>query len=86
VAIVAPVLVLHGEYDWFEDVESARGVVRVVNSRKPERTALEVIPRMDHHFTQFPTPEAAYREAGGVVNETLAVEPMLAWLRRLVTP
>jgi len=85
-AIDAPVLVLYGEYDWFEDVESARGVVRVVNSRKPERATLEVIPRMDHHFTQFPAQEAAYRESGGVVNDTLAVEPMLAWLRRLATP
>jgi dienelactone hydrolase len=85
-AIEAPVLVLYGAYDWFEDVESARGVVRVVNSRAPERAALEVIPRMDHHFTEFPTPEAAFRESGGTVNEGPAVQSMLAWLRRFGPP
>jgi dienelactone hydrolase len=84
--VAAPVLVLYGEYDWFEDVEAARTVVRVVNSRAPGRAALEVVPRMDHHFSQFPTPEAAFRESGGVVSDALAVPPMLAWLRRLATP
>ena len=79
-------LVLYGEYDWYEDVEAARGVVRVVNGRAPGRAALEVIPRMDHHFTQYPSLEAAYRESGGTVDEAPAVQPMLAWLRRFALP
>jgi pimeloyl-ACP methyl ester carboxylesterase len=83
VRVDAPVLVLYGEYDWFEDVEATRTVIRVVNSRTPGRAALKVIPGMDHHFSRFATPEDAYRESGGTVDETPAVEEMLAWLGRL---
>jgi pimeloyl-ACP methyl ester carboxylesterase len=80
-AVTAPVLVLYGEHDWFEDVESARTIARVVNAGATGRAVLEVIPRLDHHFVAYPTPEAAFREKGGVVNEGPAVEAILAWLR-----
>jgi dienelactone hydrolase len=79
--VTSPVLVLYGEHDWFEDVEAARTVVRVVNGHGPERARLEVVPRMDHHFSLYATPEDAFRERGGTVDERPAVEPMLAWLR-----
>jgi dienelactone hydrolase len=82
-AVKGPVLVLYGEYDWFEDVEAARTAVRVVNGAGPERARLVVVPRMNHHFSLFATPQDAYREAGGRVDEGPAVEPMLAWLRAL---
>jgi dienelactone hydrolase len=82
-AVTAPVLVVYGEYDWFEDVEAARTVLRVVNASGGERARLVVVPRMDHHFSTFPTPQDAYRERNGQVEEGPAVEPMLAWLRGL---
>jgi dienelactone hydrolase len=82
-AVDVPVLVAYGEYDWFEDVEAARGVVRIVNARSPERARLEVIPRMDHHFSVFRTVQDAFRESGGTIDEAPAVEKMLAWLRGL---
>jgi pimeloyl-ACP methyl ester carboxylesterase len=82
-AITAPVLVLYGDYDWFEDVDAARTVVRVVNSRGGQRAVLEVIPGLDHHFVRYPSAEAAFREKGGAANEGPAVEKMLAWLRGL---
>ena len=85
-AITAPVLVLYGEYDWFEDADAAQTIVRIVNRRSPGRATFALIPRMDHHFSQFPTPEAAFREQGGTVNETPAVEHMLAWLKQLSQP
>jgi dienelactone hydrolase len=78
----APVLVLYGEYDWFEDVDAAQGIVRVVNRRGAERAVLKIIPRMDHHFSQYASMEGAFREAGGIVNEGPAVQEMLEWLRR----
>jgi hypothetical protein len=37
---------------------------------------------MDHHFSQYPSMEGAFREAGGIVNEGPAVQEMLEWLRR----
>jgi pimeloyl-ACP methyl ester carboxylesterase len=81
--IAAPVLVLYGEYDWFEDVDAAQTVVRVVNRGGSNRATLKVIPRMDHHFSQFPTAESAFHEKGGTVNEEPAVREMLAWLRQI---
>lgn len=82
-AIAAPVLVLYGEHDWFEDVEAARTVVRVVNGAGAARARLVVVPRMDHHFSVYPTPQDAFRERGGRVDEGPAVVEMLAWLRGL---
>lgn len=81
--VAAPVLVLYGEHDWFEDVDSAGTVVRVVNARGAQRAVLKVIPQMDHHFSRFPTPEAAFRETGGVASETPVVQEIVDWLRGL---
>jgi dienelactone hydrolase len=82
-AVTAPVLVLYGEHDWFEDVDAARTVLRVVNGKGGERARLVVVPGMDHHFSVFATPQDAFRETGGKVDEAPAVEPMLTWLRGL---
>jgi pimeloyl-ACP methyl ester carboxylesterase len=80
-AVAAPVLAVYGEHDWFEDPDAARTVVRVVNAGGAERARLVVVPRMDHHFSLYSTPQDAFRETGGRVDEGPAVEPMLAWLR-----
>jgi dienelactone hydrolase len=82
--VTSPVLVAYGEYDWFEDVEAARTVLRVVNGRGEPRARLVVVPHMDHHFSVFATPEDAFRERAGKVEEGPAVEPMLAWLRERI--
>jgi pimeloyl-ACP methyl ester carboxylesterase len=82
-AIAAPVLVIYGEYDWFEDAGAAATIVRIVNRQAPGRAALTIVPRMDHHFSQYQTAEAAFREQGGTVNEAPAVDEMLAWLKRI---
>jgi pimeloyl-ACP methyl ester carboxylesterase len=81
--VTGPVLVVYGEHDWFEDVAAARTAVRVVNAKGAERARLVVVPRMDHHFVLYATPQDAFRESGGTVDEGPAVEPMLAWLRAL---
>ena len=84
--VKAPVLVVYGEHDWFEDVDAARTVVRVVNGAGSERARLVAVPRMDHHFTLYATPQEAFRELAGTVDEGPAVEPMLSWLRELKRP
>jgi dienelactone hydrolase len=82
-AIEAPVLSLYGEYDWFEDAGAVETILRVVNSRAPNRASMRIIPRMDHHFVQFPSAEVAFSGKGGTINEEPAVSEMLAWLKRL---
>ncbi|HJU43988.1 MAG TPA: alpha/beta hydrolase [Vicinamibacterales bacterium] len=81
--ITAPVLVLYGEHDWFEDVSAAQTILRAINRESAERV-LKVIPRMDHHFAEYPSPEAAFREQGGTVNEEPVIREILMWLRRLI--
>ena len=38
---------------------------------------------MDHHFTVYPTAQAALKEEGGQVNPDPAVNAMLEWLRKI---
>ena len=75
----APVLVLYGEYDWFESRDSAALIVDIVN-RRPPGAALQVLPRLDHHFTRFATAREAYQEKGGTTDAAPAVEAILQWL------
>lgn len=79
--IHAPVLVLHGEYDWFESRPAAQLIVSIVNRRPPAAATFQELPGLNHHFTRFDSPRAAYRETGGTVDPGAAVEAILAWLR-----
>lgn len=80
----APVLVLHGQMDWFEAAHSAELIARIVNARTPGRATFVEVPGLDHHFSAYPTREAAFREEGGRVDPDLAVEIILGWLGRLL--
>lgn len=81
-----PVLVLFGEYDWFEEASSHALIQRLVNRNKPGLAEFHVLPRLNHHFTEFRTPEDAAAEKGGTVREGPAVEKMLQWLKRVTGP
>jgi len=79
-----PVLVLHGEYDWYEDRASAALIARIVNARRPGRARFVAIPRTDHHFDAYPRVEDAVAGSNGSVNEDPAVREVLAWLREVL--
>jgi dienelactone hydrolase len=79
----SPVLVLFGEYDWFESRDAAATIADVVNRQRPGTASLQVFPGLDHHFTRFPTAAAAFAGQGGAENAAPVVESVLAWLRRL---
>jgi pimeloyl-ACP methyl ester carboxylesterase len=81
--VQAPVLVLYGEYDWFESRDAAALIAEVVNRQRPGTATLRVIPGVDHHFTRYPNARAAYREEGGAVAVDPAIEAILAWLGQL---
>jgi dienelactone hydrolase len=76
----APVLAMFGEYDWFESRDAAALIARIVNARHPERGTFIEVPRMNHHFNVFDSPEAAFKEESGKVDAAAAVQPMLEWL------
>jgi dienelactone hydrolase len=76
----APVLVLHGEYDWFESSDGARLIATIVNNRQPGSATFKELPQLDHHFTQYPTQRDAFREKNGKENAEPAVRAILDWL------
>jgi pimeloyl-ACP methyl ester carboxylesterase len=75
-----PVLVVMGEYDWFENRAGHETVMRIVNRQGPGLARFEVIPRMDHHFTLFDSAEAAFRGEGGEADAGPFLRLALAWL------
>lgn len=77
----APVLVLYGEYDWFESRDSAALIVDILNRRQQGSATLQVLPKLDHHFTRFASPRQAFREEGGTTDAGPAVEAILRWLQ-----
>lgn len=81
--IDVPVLVVMGEYDWFENRAGHETVVRVVNRRQPGLARFELIPQMDHHFVVFPDARAAFREEGGRDDARPFLAIALAWLEGL---
>jgi pimeloyl-ACP methyl ester carboxylesterase len=81
--VTSPVLVLYGEYDWFESRDAAALIADVVNRKRPGGATLEVFPGLDHHFMRYETPRAAYRESGGVVAAAPVVDAVLVWLARI---
>jgi dienelactone hydrolase len=80
--ISAPVLVLLGEYDWFEDPRSAELIARIVNARTPGSAEFHLIKGLDHHFTVYPSAEAAFKEQGGEPDPDRAMDILLRWLRQ----
>ena len=78
----SPVLVLYGEYDWFESRDAAALIVDVVN-RRPGAATLRVVPGVDHHFMRYKNARAAFKETGGVLAAEPVVEHILTWLAQL---
>jgi pimeloyl-ACP methyl ester carboxylesterase len=78
-----PVLMVMGEYDWFENQAGHETVVRIVNRQQAGLARLEVIPQMDHHFTVFPDARAAFRDEGGRGDAAPFLALAFAWLKSL---
>jgi dienelactone hydrolase len=83
VRVRGPVLVLYGEYDWFESRDAAALIANAVNRKRPGTATLRVIPHVDHHFTKYATLEDAFHERNGAEHAAPAVDAVLAWLRQI---
>jgi hypothetical protein len=77
------VLALYGEYDWFESRDATSLIARIANAKSPGHGTFVEIPRMNHHFAEYPTATAAFAEKAGQVNPEPAVSVMLEWLRKI---
>jgi dienelactone hydrolase len=79
----APVLVLYGEYDWFESRDAAHLIANVVNARRPGTATFRELPQLNHHFARFVNARAAFREQGGTSDAGPAVDAILEWLAQI---
>lgn len=82
--VSAPVLVLYGEYDWFESRDAAGLIADVVNRKHPGNATFIVLPKLDHHFSQYANRRDARAERGGTPMAAPAVDAILSWLRKTV--
>jgi glyoxylase-like metal-dependent hydrolase (beta-lactamase superfamily II)/dienelactone hydrolase len=81
--VTAPVLVLYGEYDWFESRDAARLIANIVNNRQPGSATFRELPQLDHHFMRYPSQRDAYREKNGKESAEPAVRAILDWLSQI---
>jgi pimeloyl-ACP methyl ester carboxylesterase len=83
-ALSAPALLVHGEYDWIMSADDPALVVDAMNARKANagagRATLLLAPQMDHHFDRYPTRAAAFAEEGGTY-DAATVGRIVAWIR-----
>ena len=79
----SPVLVLYGEYDWFESRDAAVLIADVVNRKRPGTAQLQVVPGLDHHLARYTNRQDAFRERGGTQHAAPVVEAILAWLKQI---
>jgi hypothetical protein len=77
------VLVLYGEYDWFESRDAAQLIANIVNDGRPGTATFREIAQVDHHFTQYPSRRDAFRESNGRQNAAPAVAAILEWLKQV---
>ena len=77
----APVLVVHGEYDWIMSPEDGRMITEIVNRRRPGLARLVVIPKMDHFYLVSETLEASFRRKPPGVYSDQALDAILTWLK-----
>jgi pimeloyl-ACP methyl ester carboxylesterase len=78
--IDVPVLIMMGEYDWFENRAGHETVAYIVNRRQAGLARFEVIPGMDHHFSLFDTAIDAFRDEIGRPDASPFLQPALEWL------
>ncbi len=79
----APVLVLYGEYDWFESHDAAQLIADVVNARQPGSATFRELPQLDHHFTRYASRRDTFQEKDGKENAAPAVTAILDWLTKI---
>jgi pimeloyl-ACP methyl ester carboxylesterase len=80
--VSAPVLSIHGEYDWVMSREDHELIAAWVNRNRPGAGRFVEVPGMDHGYRRYPSAEAAFRGEGGVFADD-APEAMVRFLREI---
>lgn len=78
--VEAPVLVMHGEYDWIMSRDDHELIVEIVNSKQAGRAKFVELPKTDHLFMAFENMSKAFEGEGGRYNKSVT-EQVLTFLR-----
>ena len=78
--VSVPVLSIHGEYDWIMSRDDHELIVAWVNRNRPGAARFVSIPKMDHGYRRYASPEAAFRNEGGVYAADVS-DTIVDWLR-----
>ena len=79
--VEAPVLAVHGEYDWIMSRADHELIAAVVSRARVGGGRFLSIPRTDHNFMEYLSPEQAFREEGGRYTGA-ATEAIVGFVRR----
>jgi pimeloyl-ACP methyl ester carboxylesterase len=80
----APVLAVHGEYDWIMSRDDPALLVRALNALHPGRAELVEVARMDHFYTVHADAVAAFKDEPKGEYTDEAAERIVRWIRALV--
>jgi alpha-beta hydrolase superfamily lysophospholipase len=79
--VSAPVLAVHGEYDWVMSADDYRLLVNAINARNPASATYEDWPHADHGLFTHATPDKAFARDPDQKYDPKLSETVLAWLR-----
>lgn len=80
--VTAPVLSIHGQYDWVMSREDHELIAAWVDRNRPGAGRFLEVPGMDHGYMRYPSAEAAFRGEGGAFAED-APAAMVEFLREI---
>jgi pimeloyl-ACP methyl ester carboxylesterase len=79
--VEAPVLVMHGEYDWIMSQDDHEMIAGIVNSKQPGRATFVKLPKTSHLLVIYENMEKAFDgDSSGQYNKSVT-EQVLAFLR-----
>jgi len=78
-SVRAPVLVLHGQYDWIMSRADHEMIAAIVNQTAPGAAQFIELPDMGHGFDTYRSMDEAFKDAGGPLNPDHA-RTIIQWL------
>jgi pimeloyl-ACP methyl ester carboxylesterase len=81
--VQAPVLVIYGEFDQFENRHGHRLIADTVNKLRPGSATFIEVPGADHEIDLYASAEDAYAYRNPTVRSELLVGPLVDWAKRV---
>lgn len=84
--VLAPVLVVYGEYDQFETRHGHQLIAGTVNTLRPGTATFIEVPKADHEIEFYASAEDAYAYRNPTVRNEVFVGHLMDWMKRVTAP